>query len=252
VVYCDLKDALDANIQPKHWQSYYHIPELSPIDNWLFDSEANLREMTKILNSIEKAYPGQGSVFQRYFRKSPSLTNNDPVPPNLKAWERLISSKEMEIVHQAIDESSGFWKLKLKNVVEVMNIAINNIFPIIYGIYATKCGMSKLRTMGLYVPPNSATLKRIQQIDSGHKVSIAQDKTGGKVFIDIESFAGIAKELSSTPKLAEQMLFSVLIHEHTHAIAREGLPFANGLNVQSWPVKTNETLAEWAELSRGG
>lgn len=228
----------------------FHIPELSKIDDALVDSEANLREIAKILKRLAVTYPSQVSVPDEYFYdfdpSAPSLVSGGPTP-DLDAWNRRISDKEMHTVQQTVNQS-GSWTLELDDMVAVLEIAINNIFPLISRLLVARSGLSRLRAVGLYVPPDSATNNSMRQIDRGHNVSIAQDKTGGKVFIDIECCADIARGVSSDSGLAGKLLSSVVLHEHAHAVAREGQPFASGLRITQWPSLPSETLAEWAEL----
>lgn len=227
----------------------FHIPELSSIDDDLVDAEANLREIAQILKRLSAAHPGQVSMTDEYFydfdAAAPSMKRGGPIPV-LEAWDRRVSKEEMRKVKQSVDQS-GLWTLSSEDMVAVLEIAIDNIFPLISGILTAKSGSSRLRSMGLYVPPDSATIERLSKSTGGRRLPVAQT-TGGKVFIDIQCCAEIAERGSCSSGLAGRMLSSVVLHEHAHAVAREGQPFAGAPQITQWPSVPSETLAEWAEL----
>ena len=152
---------------------------------------------------------------------------------------------------------SRHWRFDLGAIADILEIATVVLLPLVRQarLGASEAGrrISVLRAAGLYLPGGSRAQRTVTEIvrGAGFPYGAPADNCGGLVVLDIESL--VAEAAGAPVAVIQQLLTSLLIHEHAHAIYQEGItprqPEFVGIpdSVNASPV--NESLAEWAELN---
>ncbi len=178
--------------------------------------------------------------------------------PDLRRWKRLLNDAEYKNILKYVDHSER-WKLDIESIFKVYSIALDTIYRLLPKARALSSVNSQViknrETYGIYLPPESGAYIKLDKILNDQKFPLFFniDKSG-VVLICIEDSKKDCDEIENND-LWPDFLSSILVHEHTHAITRQGVAKMEKDNFIEWqgdPQKSkivNEALAEWAELN---
>lgn len=180
------------------------------------------------------------------------------ITPDLKKWEKLLDDSDYKKVLNYVDHE-GRWKLDIESIFTVYSIALETIYRLLPKARALSSVNSQViknrETYGVYLPPESGTYSKLNKILNTQKFPLFFNiDQSGVVLICIEDCKKDCGEIENND-LWPDFLSSILVHEHTHAITRQGVAKMEKDNFIEWqgdPQKSkivNEALAEWAELN---
>lgn len=249
---------LDNMLSESHnkFQNFF-IPELSEKKDILTNTYDNLIYMIKIMEKMHR--DNKAIMVKNSYIKDRSLF------PKVIAWEKHLSKAKFKRLLECIDEN-GQWKLSLQNIIKAMKISVEIIFVLIKELRSSnhkyQSIIDNIRTYGMYYKPSS---------DNNHNIKKHLKKNGypdhmdfhetGMVLICLNPIEDDLKKLENVndidlKKLKEDLIQSVIIHEHTHAIIEEGIDKSNISSIpklsdknKNYYTAVNEGLAEWAELN---
>lgn len=177
--------------------------------------------------------------------------------PNRELWHKILPQKYSRLVDAAI-VGNGYWTRDLGPLVTLFRIALPFILERVQTArrenHRLRTVIEQIRAYGCYCGPGS-TMEH-EYAKAGLPVWAAPANTG-KVILFVDPLRSAVSEVArdfphrSAEELLRDVILSVVIHEHAHAIAAEGHD-GTAICIQRGSAENtgvSETLAEWAELN---
>lgn len=222
-----------------------------------YDTKARLNGAMEILQKIagvletlaRKNIPGL-LLLDDYFQRRGSFDTLDRDHPDLTVWQRHLTKREFNRISKCIREDRC-WKKDIGSIAIAFRISITILAKHLPQMRMQEIAR-QIRTWGVYLPP--APWEKL------HKLLIQRGfpewfslGDGGKVLLCIEDCKKAVQE-TGDESLWPKFLLPVLVHEHAHAIATEGISTDQSDVLLEWQgncterLALSESLAEWAEL----
>lgn len=242
-------------------------PNLTKSELFLKNVQVCLKEIDSILCNILKTGPFKIKNFQYFDRafKNFDCTSHQTKNckyPDLDRWKRRLTKEEYNELLTCIDTGNHEWNLDLESILKVYRIAIKVIFKLLHLSRAIEYIpiIKAMRCDGLYIPVRSKSQETFSQIIKNIKPSwFTQSEETGKVIICIDMIKNRLMEISKNKpgidlnNLLGKILTSIIIHEHSHGITREGVSEKYKYSYQrkndDEETIVSESLAEWTELN---
>lgn len=232
------------------------IEGISNFRNLINNHYDNTITIISILEKALKTYPDI-KVSDEYFKtlEDGILYLEKERYLNLEDWKKYCSKREFEIIINSIE--NGFYKLELKHILAVFKIAVRIVFNEMKNqreLYSKYPELIKEReTFGVYLHPNVFHKKFEEIIIKEQAPKYLAHDNNGKVLICLGHIMKFAKQYNFSDTVLKKFITSIIIHEHTHAIIKEGvsdlkIEVKNKLSDKEYLIY-NESFAEWSELN---
>jgi hypothetical protein len=243
------------------------IPEIFVPGDPLTCCEKNLQALLGILKRIQKTHHSKSvRVEERAFKGRKgvySLLGSEISEggdrPDLQIWRKYLNAESFDKLRNCID-TKGLWDKDLRKIITAFEIAIPLGIKLARAI-ATRSIARRIHLCGLYLAGserNRQAMERVLQA-LGFPTYFNFLNTG-LVMICPERIEKMLQEseddsLGNKSEQLEKLIHAVVVHEHTHAAALEGVNASadiqycsrkNGCGIGYEAV--SEGLAEWSEL----
>lgn len=241
----------------------YFIPPISREPNFINNVNNNLVAILGALKSINKTI-NNVMLGEEYF----CYYSYEGDYPSLDIWEKYLSKESFVKVRGAVD-FQGNWMKNISHVIIVFEIAIDILIKLLRKWHTENLKFSSIskniHTFGVYLPPSHEENRQLSEIIGNDELAKKLNLNNtGKVLLCLELCREHVQKIKTNgskldEELLKKLLALILVHEHTHAIANEGISILSGQEFSSTDrlarryKSVSESLAEWSELnySRG-
>ena len=243
------------------------IPEIFVSGDPLTCCEKNLRALLEILKKIEKTHhsklvrvedgPFKCGASVYFLPRIKIREGGDR--PDLRTWNEYLKTESFDELQNCID-AEGMWDKDLRKIITAFEIAIPLAIWLARSI-TTRSIARRIHLCGLYLAASEVKGQAMERVlrASGFP-SYFNFLNTGLVMICPERIEKMLQEsgddgLGNKSEQLEKLIHAVVVHEHTHAAALEGVNFSADIPYCSCKKgcgmgyeAVSEGLAEWSEL----